>query len=794
MRRAAVVVAACALLAACQKAPGVRIESPRDGDQLTAAFDLDPAAPGVQLAVQASVDASDGSEAWAYAGAAPSRAVVQGGKALFERVTIPDGEAELKVTVVDRGSQKQGQGAIRVTADSLANGCRFVEPAPGLVRSDDPGDGSLWLQDVRVLCRGLKVSQPVALFLGTEQQPLLAALDAQGVASFRAELVPGLNLLMVTADGVAPVFTDVRVDSDRCSVQVDPPSGALLNAAADRDPAAPGLQARIALRTTCPADSLARLEVFQAGQRVQSLASTLDGSGAAAFDVTLPDGADVAVRAQAGPAGHAGASRLAHYQVDSVLPTAELLEPAAGAVLLDADDASPSTPGFQVRFSGHASGVGPGGSLLLIVDEAGTPLFADADTGAFSALVTLENGAHSAQVVARRASGNTASSAAVSFNVSALGASVAFASPLDGGRLSLADLTPAPGGATANLTLAMVNLAGGALDVACGGPATHVEPIPGGDSVTAAVFVPIASCQPAQVVCTATASPRSPPGRTFTAAPISILADAAAPVLTLTSPPDGSSTRAAIVAIEGTTSCAGEAQTWQLRAGGQLVDSGPVVGNRVSTTVALAPGVNSLEVAVLDATGNRGAITAVVTRLVGDPTPVFLSPSAGAQLGAATADVRVQLDDRPAGAIVELSLASVEAGGAWRAPLSAATQAAGAHLVATFAGVAQPEGNATLRACVTDPVVPAVPAVCVTEAVTVATGRPVCNVLAPADGAVLGAADDTRPDLSGFQTAARVQTSGDGAVALTVTWPDGSAHAVAPQTPAGSGLRTATFP
>ena len=391
------------LAAGCRKAPAVRIDSPHQGDQLTAASDLDPITAGTQLAVDATIDVPDGTEAWAAAGAAPVRALVVAGKAHWPQVTLPDGDVELRVTAVDLGSQRGGQTSIRLHADSLAHGCRFVEPAPGLVRTDDPGDGQLWSQPVTLLCRGAAPGASASLFVSEGSAPLKAPLDANGQAAFHADLVPGANLLVASVPGLPVVLTTVTVQSDRCPVSLAPASGTLFNQALDRDLAAPGMQARLTVTPGCSA-ALAKLDVLQGGVRVQSLIAPVQG-GAALFDLTLPDGADVAVQAFAGGAGKLGASRVAHYRVDSVVPGVSLDSPAAGAIFGDADDADPAAPGFQVRFAGHVAALGAGGTLALHLDDGAVGggqdvvLLTAPDTGAFSQLVTLGNGSHTARVV-----------------------------------------------------------------------------------------------------------------------------------------------------------------------------------------------------------------------------------------------------------------------------------------------------------------------------------------------------------------------------------------------------------
>ena len=131
-------LAAALLALGCSRAPRLSIDSPVAGSRLSAADDVDPALPGVQIPVVASTSAEEGSVGIAHAGSAQASARVQAGKLRFPSVSVADGRQQLTVTVVDSHGLATAQA--QVFADSLAAGCRIVSPANGSVVHADPGD------------------------------------------------------------------------------------------------------------------------------------------------------------------------------------------------------------------------------------------------------------------------------------------------------------------------------------------------------------------------------------------------------------------------------------------------------------------------------------------------------------------------------------------------------------------------------------------------------------------------------------------------------------------------------
>lgn len=731
---------------------------------------------GPSFAVEARTDAPEGNLATASAGGAVAQARVLRGHLHFD-VPVSEGDRTLQVSVLDDHAVVV-HAAVPVTADR-APGCRIDSPADGDVITADPGDTGLAVVPVAVSCTPSGHATTVRVLLDEWPQPLSKPMPAEGGAvSLDAQLLPGLNVLTLVVPGLPQQTVRVTLRSARCRTAIlSPPDGAVLNAAVDRSPE-PGEQARVVVGSSCPDGTPASLTISTAdgGHTVQQPVA----GGRAVFDLTLPEGM-VFAQAFTGAPGAAGASRRVGYAVDSVVPVATLDSPSPGATV-----ASP------VLFSGHATRDAQTASAWLVIDERSQDL---APGAAWQQAVPLAPGPHVARVVVTRASGNQASSPGVAFTVPAPPDAVAIVSPADGAVLNLTTLQPQPGGARAIFQLHTPGRPGRSARVTCGAAVSAAVAVPASGDLAVPIDLPL-GCGSVPLTCTASTG-------SATSAPVHLTADAAAPALTLFSPPPGSSsTRSASVEVKATTSCPGEAQSYELRVNGALAASGPLAANALDLpAVALQPGAdNQLDLTVTDAGGNAGAVTAHVVQLAGAPQLSLLAPAAGATLGAADdvdgnlanglqALVRVAVANRPAGAQVDLTVASVDAGGQPRTALHALT---GASLEADFAAVTLPEGAVTLTACVTDPVTPPAPPTCVSGSVQVSTGRPLCNVVAPADGALLLAASDSSPGVPGYQADLRVQTSGAGDVTVTLTDPDGVATTPA-AAGAGSGLRVVTF-
>ena len=814
--------ASAALLAcACTSAPQLSITAPLEGAQLTAAADLDPTTPGIQIAVDATTSASDGSQATAWAGGPIASAQVSGGHLHFDAVTLVDGPGTIYLRVVDKGSRRWAVNSVRVLADSLAQGCRFTGPADHTVVVSDPGDTGFVSQQVDVLCRGIAPSTNVGLTVGDSAGPLYnTPLGADGKASLNVALLPGVNLIGLIVAGAPLKLLTVTLQPpagspQRCTGRVLPADGTSFNlaggggAVADTDPATVGMQARLSIveiPQRCEGEPV-RVTVSAGGARPATYTGLVT-NGTAQLDVTLPE-PSARVEAFVGKTGGAaGALRPVNYAVDSIAPTAVLTLPLAGQSLGDADNVSPLAGVFKGRFVGVVTDVSAanGDAWYLLIDEGTAaaqlvPLVgATLVSGHFSIDRLLANGPHTARVQVVRKSGNAGSSVAVRFAVAFYGGSLAFTSPANNASLGLGQVVAQPGGANVSFGLRGTNLGGFDAVVTCtpgaGGAAIVSAPgrLDAGGNATITTFLPLTTgCAPIAFSCGASATP--PGGSRFDADPITITVDATPPGVILASPPSGS-TRASHFDLHAQTGCSGEAQTYTVSIGGVQVAAGAVQANQIDLLgIALTPGSNPIVLTVTDPAGNSSVGTAALTQLPGTPAIAVLAPADGSTLGAAAdldgdlsnglqADVRVQVSNRLPGTRVDLVLATAQ--GSRLVP----SQSSGADQIAVFHALTLPEGRFTLTASVTDsdvlaPVQPA--PVSQSAIVIVNTGRPVCAITLPADGKVWGGADDTRADLPGFQQSFQVQSGGTGNVTLSITPPVGAAATYA-HAPNAGGL------
>jgi FG-GAP-like repeat len=812
-----------ATLSGCSSSPALSITSPADQAKLGPADDLDAAAPGVQIAVDALTDAADGSEAAAQAGASRAITTVRSGRIHFDAVTIADGAQALSVQVVDRKSNRWSTAAVNVTADSMAAGCRFTSPADHTVVTADPGDTGFVVQEVDVLCRGLAEGTAVGLTVGDSPGPLYTKpLGSDGVAAFQVKLLEGENLLGLIAPGAPLKLLSITLapptgSPTRCSGTFQLPSGTLFNlaggggAVADTDPAKSGIQARLVV-AEIPVGCEGEPASLVLSQGAQS--STYPGtvaSGQVAFDVDLFDGADH-VTAFVGRAGSRSAQlRPVDYTADGVPVTASLTSPVAGAILTDRDNLSASASTFQAAFTGAVTGAGAAGSEAFLLLDEGTAQVQHValagrldNAGAFTNLaVTLSAGAHTARVWARRPSGNFATTASIPFAVVFNGGALSIVSPADGAVLGKGPHVQAvTGGDKLDFVLRSRNLAGAQVQVTClsqDGVSSQGSAALTTADTTVQVFVP-ASCGPVSLTCSAQATPSS--GSPAYTAPIAILVDAVAPQVTLNAPASGA-TRNATFELLATTDCPGEAQTASISVAGVAQPSQPVVDNAIDVKgLALSPGQNPIVLTVTDAAGNASVATAQLNYLQGAPQVLVTAPADGTTLTQADdldqdlsnglqVNVQVQVPNRPGGTPVSLVLSS-SAGARFQQTAFTSTST----LAATFASTSLPEGRVTLSATVTDVVVDAAqpPPVTATSNVLVSTGRPLCDVLVPQDHTVWSPLEDSRPDLPGFQHGVSVQTSAAGQVTITLTPLSGTSTPVSTFLPAaGSGLQTVTF-
>jgi len=794
---AALAAAASLALASCAGSPDLAIVSPVPGSTLGAALDLDPNTPGLQVAVDATTSAIDGSDATAVGGGAPVHAVAHGGHIHFPSVTLADGASRLTVSVVDHRHDKTAVATTTYSVDSFESGCRITTPANATVFGGDPGDTGLVSVVVEAVCRGLAPGVQVGLLENDDSaRTQLQSPNLDGSVSFNADLIPGSNLLAVVAPGVAYDVVEVTLASSRCRVELSPPSGSSFNLAgnngayADADPSTAGVQAAISVKTDCADGAPAHLAILHAGVPVISTSSSISG-GAATFDVTLPDGA-LDVQAFVGAPGTEGASRHAAYTSDGTDPSVVVLSPTSGSLLTAQNNVGDGVE-FTARIRGEVGSLDTGGTAALEFDQ-GTPdeqevlVAPDATTDIFSADVALAPGPHKLVAKAIRASGNTSTSAEVDFTVVSSGSALVISAPASGSTIGLSQVTPEGGGsAQVIFVVQSAGLEGSSVSINCGSNLSASGTIDASGNASVPLTLPVQSCSGALFRCTASST--SVAG-SVVSSPSTFTVDATAPQVFITEP-STIATNSSSITVQATTSCPNEGQIFTLDNGGTVVATGSVQANAISVSgVPLNPGLNTLHLTVTDAALNSGSASTGITLLTGTPNIVITSPAANATLTSASASVTVQVDNRPVPSAVQLFVS--DAAGA-RSPLTANTAVVGGHNVATFSNVALPEGPDTLTASVTDPVPNAVATTAAIN-VTVNTGHALCDVVVPADGTAWTGADDSDSSTPGFQHDMSVSTTATGKVTLTVALQGGASQSIDDNGTGDGTARTVTFP
>jgi hypothetical protein len=797
-QRAAMAALLTALASGCgcgttPAAGSLRIVTPAAGEALNRADDLLPDVEGVQVEVEVAAENLDGTSVTVVAGAgslpaAATVVVADGGARVM--VTL-DGSVTLVARALPTGGEPIDSAPVALTFDPAPLACRLVQPRNGarLGPEEDVGAADGFQFDVRVRCAGVELGNRGTLAVDGVPSGG-AVLGSGGLATVSSvELPEGESTLAFTiaSNAGVEVRTEARVtvDTGGCRLVLTPPTGTVFNArgegehasvVADLVPGAP-MNVRVTVATSCPGATIQ----LRRGSSV--VGSGTAGEGPLALDVELPDGT-LDLRAHASGAA-TGASPRVRWQVDAVVPTAELTFPRNSGRFADADDAS-ADPGLQLRVSGRFTGIGAGQPYELVL-EPGTDeesvlggVLDDDET--FSQLVTLPNGSHAVLARAVRALGTTAASPPVAFETAFLGASLAFQSPVDGERFPLSrDAAAGNGTYDVRFRLVATGLEGAIGTLDCGEGRAEFTVGADGRASTLVAFPPSA-CGGASHACTAAIVVR---GETFATVPATILVDTQPPLVTLVEPAPGVALRSNALSVRATTACEGEAVTAVVeRNAAPLAAAASFVDGAVAFDDLILPGgPSTLVLRVTDPVGNTTRETFAVLVDAEPPVVAFVEPVSGTApvLGAADDEAGdlsdgfqrtlvVAVDNEVAGTLVELELGT-------RAPLRARTVQAGARRLATFPLLELPEGTSAVRACALDD---AGGVGCDALTLEVSTGRFSCDVEAPADGAFLGAAADADAVEAGFQSTLAVLTSAPAGalVGLSLVDPDGAERAL----------------
>lgn len=280
-----------------------------------------------------------------------------------------------------------------------------IEFGPEHDVSDAPGI------QIDVLVRtSLEPGTPMSLVVATEEESELAGQESvreDGSVLFGAVSVPVGNVTLRVSGSSGcreiaserEIFVFDELGRPECLVALAQPAivaeayapAAVLNAAADGDPAQPDFQADFIVSAGRP-DVLVRLLVLDLAAGVETALEAEAGDDrSAAFAVTLGQGMQAVRAVCEWPHSPFPLTTPTHvYFVDTVLPECELLEPTAAIGPADDLDADPGN-GIQFRLRGRAVGddvVGQAATFRVNgAQVTGSPLDQDGEseaTGVFS--------------------------------------------------------------------------------------------------------------------------------------------------------------------------------------------------------------------------------------------------------------------------------------------------------------------------------------------------------------------------------------------------------------------------
>ncbi|MGH7287342.1 MAG: hypothetical protein ACREI8_04915, partial [Myxococcota bacterium] len=271
-------------------------------------------------------------------------------------------------------------------------------------------------------------------------------------------------------------------------------------------------------------------------------------------------------------------------------PSIEITSPADGALLGTS----------SVVVTGTVAGIG------VAVTVNGGP--ATVSGGTFSATLSLADGMYAVTAAATNAAGTASDSIGVS--VDTLGPEITITAPPAG---SLTNQTPiaVTGTVTDASLVTSVSINGASFPVSGGAFTGSTVLVEGANTITVSAEDPLGN-----------------PGQ----ASVSARLDTIAPLVTISTPPDGTLTTQTTVLVEGSVSDASAIASFEVS--GEAVVVG--AGGAFSSSVALALGANPISGVAIDAAGNAGEVTVMVTR--GNfPTVAVTSPANGALTNQGTA-------------------------------------------------------------------------------------------------------------------------------------------------------------
>ncbi|KFE63007.1 FG-GAP-like repeat-containing protein [Hyalangium minutum] len=419
--------------------------------------------------------------------------------------------------------------------------------------------------------------------------------------------------------------------------------------------------------------------------------------------------------------------------------------PKDGQRLTLSDDVDPATDGFQYEVVASASDTA-GRAVTLVSAKlevrtpseqtwtAGPPAVIEGGTVRFPGTV-LQPRTNLLQVTVEEAGSHRTATQRITVTVSTEPPSVDLTQPAEGQVLREADdADPDTAGYQLHFSVKSVGLAGktGTLycEQACGVPPTDFT-VNSSGLTQVSVTLAQSACEAEQAACYAVVRNGD---KEVTSGKRNIQLDTVAPRVEVVSPvgPVASTT----FRIDATVGCTEPGVTATLSRPGATELSTPVDAGNVSFPAVTVPadGNYTFTLRLADAGGNittrqipvTVASTAPTMRLVVQRT---ISSDADPGLEGVQAPVTVQADSLPVGSEVRL-FTSVS--GQFARPQRAVTVASGNFKEASFTAQLA-EGANTVQACVRNA---AGIERCAAESVTVSTGRPLCGIVSPLEGAM----------------------------------------------------------
>jgi hypothetical protein len=350
-----------------------------------------------------------------------------------------------------------------------------------------------------------------------------------------------------------------------------------------------------------------------AGTIAQTLTTTQSGGSWAVSAAALPQGTYTAQAQQTDTAGNTGTSGANTFIIDTTAPPLPTINSAP---------VSPSnSPNATFTFSDSEAGV----SFLCRVDSL--PFSPCSSPTTFAAVTA---GAHTFQLRAQDAAGNTTGSASTSWTIDLTAPTVTLSTPANGTLTNqqTPTITGTASTASGDASTVTVSIYNGAS--VTGSPAQQRTA-----TVTAGAWSTVPSTPLTSGTYTIQAQQTDTAGNTGTSTANTITIDTTAPIVTLTAPANGSATNSQTPALTGTAGTAtGDSTTVTVRiysgsgtAGTLLQTLTPTRTGGTWTTVptTLAQGTYTAQATQTDTAGNIGTSTANTFTIDTTPPTVTLA-------------------------------------------------------------------------------------------------------------------------------------------------------------------------